>query len=158
MEATLNRMGGGHTLQSYSLGARDKCPHHQPQISEICLVLVGAQKCKILHDQTTGDLESHHLQAGPHSQPCQTVPPRPPFLSGELWVICYLPILHYCIYWQYHIYPIIREKKFFLFFLYIYTFILLGHSQPLRGGGWGEVLFGQENKISYSQFNGAVLL
>ena len=27
MEATLNRMGGGHTLQSYSLGARDKCPH-----------------------------------------------------------------------------------------------------------------------------------
>ena len=48
----------------------------------------GAQKCFIPRDQTTKDVKSHHLQA-PVTLTALSVPPRPPFLSEELWVICY---------------------------------------------------------------------
>ena len=61
------------------------------------------QKCFILRNQTTGDLKSHHLQARA-SLTAMTVPPRPLFLSAELWVIRnHLGIImHYPIYSQYH--------------------------------------------------------
>ena len=54
--------GGGHTLQSHSLGTKDM--YHPPQISEFFFVLdrEGTQKCFILRDQTTGDFKSYHLQ------------------------------------------------------------------------------------------------
>ena len=53
-----------------------------------------------------------------------SVPPRPPFLSAELWGIRYHLgnlgiIMHYRIYSQYHL-----MREFFLW-----------HSQPLGGGG-----------------------
>ena len=56
---------------------------HPPQISEFFVWdSEGAQKCFILHDQTTGDLKSHHLQALA-TLTALSVPPRPPFLSAE---------------------------------------------------------------------------
>ena len=59
------------TVQSHSLGAGDKCPP--------CFrVLFGkVQQCFILRDQTTGDLKSHHLQAGVTALSVPT-----PFLSA----------------------------------------------------------------------------
>ena len=53
--------GGGHTLQSHSLGTKDTYPH--PKFPSFFFVLdrEGAQKCSILRDQTTGDFKSHHL-------------------------------------------------------------------------------------------------
>ena len=43
-------------------------------------VLFGkVQQCSILRDQTTGNLKSHHLQAGVTAL---SVPPPPPFLSA----------------------------------------------------------------------------
>ena len=70
--------GGGHTLQSHSLGTGDKCSLPSPHISEFFVWdSEGAQKCFILHDQTTWDLKSHHLQARvTHTE--LSVPPPPP--------------------------------------------------------------------------------
>ena len=63
---------------------KDKCPPHQPQISEFLVWdWEGAQKCFIHHDQTTGDLKSHHLQARV-TLTALSVPPRPHFLSAKL--------------------------------------------------------------------------
>ena len=45
-------------------------PTHPKFLIFFLLDWEGAQKCFIPRDQTTGDLKSHHLQAGPHSQPC----------------------------------------------------------------------------------------
>ena len=56
MEATTEwKMGGGggvegHTLQSHSLGAGDKCPH--PKFPSFVLDWEGAQKCFILYSTT----------------------------------------------------------------------------------------------------------
>ena len=48
------------TIQPHSLGTGDKCP-----LPHCFRVLFGkVQQCSILRDQTTGDLKSHHLQAG----------------------------------------------------------------------------------------------
>ena len=44
-----------------------------------------AQKCFILHDQTRGDLKSHHLQARV-TLTALSVPPGPPFLSFFFFV------------------------------------------------------------------------
>ena len=89
-------------------------PTH-PKFPNFVWDLEGAQKCFIPRDQTTGDLKSHHLQA-PVTLTALSVPPRPPFLSAELWVIRYhisnlsqLCITIY-IYSQYHI----MHKKSFL--------------------------------------------
>ena len=87
MEAKTNgRWGGGHHLQPHSLGTGDKCPH--PKFPSLVWDWEGAQKCFILHDQTTGDLKSHHLQARA-TLTAKSVPPRPPILPAELWVIRY---------------------------------------------------------------------
>ena len=50
------------TVQPHSLGTGDKCP---PPCVRILFGKV--QQCSILHDQTTGDLKSHHLQANQSS-------------------------------------------------------------------------------------------
>ena len=89
----------------------------------------GAQKCFIPRDQTTGDLKSHHLQA-PVTLTALSVPPRPPFLSAELWVIRYhiSNLFQLCItiyiYSQYHI---MHEKSF------------LRALTASSGGGGGDV-------------------
>ena len=73
-------LGGTHSSPT-ALGLGISAPH-PPQIGT-----GGAQKCFILRDQTTGDLKSHHLQAGSHSQPCPC--PHGHLFSAELWVIRY---------------------------------------------------------------------
>ena len=74
------------TVQPHSLGTGDKC---SPQlVSEFCFGKV--QQCSILRDPTTGDLKSHHLQAGVTAL---SVPP-PPFLSAvhekKFVFVCFL--------------------------------------------------------------------
>ena len=87
-------MGGG-TLQPHSLETGDKSPPPLKFPSFVWDWFVwfvgdweGAQKCFILHKHTTGDLKSHHLLVRV-TLTALSVPPRPPFLSAELWVICY---------------------------------------------------------------------
>ena len=58
--------------------------------SPIALGLGISALCLILRDQTTRDLKSHHLQDWA-ALTAMSVPPRPPFLSAELWVIRYRP-------------------------------------------------------------------
>ena len=69
--------GGGQTLHSHSLGTGDKCPPptHAPKIPSLVWDWEGAQKCFILHSQTTGDLKSYHLQARA-TLTAMSVPPR----------------------------------------------------------------------------------
>ena len=101
------RWGGGHTLQPHSLGTGDKCPPStHPKFPSFVWDWEGAHKCFILRDQTTEDLKSHHLQAWA-TLIAMSVPPWPPSLSAELWVIRYHlgnlgNIMYYCIYSQYH--------------------------------------------------------
>ena len=47
------------TVQPHSLGTGDKCP-----IPCFRVLFGNVQQCSILRDKTTGDLKSHHLQAG----------------------------------------------------------------------------------------------
>ena len=80
-------------------------PTHAPKFPSLVWDWEGAQKCFILHDQTTGDLKSHHLQARatPTAMP---VPPRPPFFlkkGNPLSTYNLGSITQYRIYWQYHI-------------------------------------------------------
>ena len=93
----------------------------------------GAKKCFILRDQTPGYLKSHHLQAWT-TLTAMSVPPRPPFLSVELWVVRYHPGNLYRYYNAFTVYTrnIIKLKK-----SYNVQNKFLGHSQPL-GGGEGE--------------------
>ena len=71
-------MGGG--LQPQSLGIRDKCPPPTlPKFLSLVWDSEGAQKCFILHDQTTGDLKSHHLQAGAILTATSVLPMPPPW-------------------------------------------------------------------------------
>ena len=78
--------GGVHsTLQSHSLGISPS--PHPPQISSFVWDWEEPQVL-ILHDQTTGDLKSHHLQAWV-TLTALSVPQGSPFLSAELCVICY---------------------------------------------------------------------
>ena len=74
-------MGGTHSGPT-ALGLGISAPHPCTQISEFDLGPGGAQKCFILRDQTTGDLEYHHLQARA-TLTAMSVPPRPHFLSAE---------------------------------------------------------------------------
>ena len=78
MEAKRNGRWGGTNCSPTALGLG---------ISGLVLDWMGAQKCFILHDQTAGDLKSHHLQARA-TLTAMSVPPRPPFLSAELWINC----------------------------------------------------------------------
>ena len=107
--------GGGHTLQPLSLGIGDKCPPPTPNFPSLVWDWEESQNSFILHDQTTGDLKSHHLQARA-TLTAMSVPQRPLFLSAELWVIRYHLghlgiIMHYRIYSQYHI---MQEKVLFM--------------------------------------------
>ena len=113
-------MGGGHTLQPHSLNWDWGCAS-QSKFQSFVWDWEGAQKCFILHDQTTGDLKSHHLQARVTLK-ALPLPPRPLFLSAELWVIryhlgreqlllCVFPIMHYRIYSQCHSYNQRKKKK-----------------------------------------------
>ena len=119
MEAKWNgRWGRGYTLQPHSLGTGDKCPPPtQPKFLSLVWDWEGAQKCFILHDQTTGDLKSHYLQAWatlPHSQRCLYPPPPPPPPHGFYNTLPYILAISDN-----------ARKKF------------LGHSRPLhlQGGG-----------------------
>ena len=100
-------MGEGGTHSSpLALGLGISAPTHPSQISEFCLGLGGAHTCFILRNQTTADLKSHHLQAWA-TLTAMSVPPWPPSLSAEWWVIRYHLvnlgiIMHYCTYSQYH--------------------------------------------------------
>ena len=91
----------------HSLWTGDKCPPPtHPKFPSFVWDWEGAQKCFILRDQTTGDLKFHHLQACA-TLTAKSVPPRPPFLSVELWVVRYHRgslglFMHYRIYSQYH--------------------------------------------------------
>ena len=78
--------GGGTHSSPTALGLGISAPPPSPHISEFFVWdWEGAQKCFILHDQTTGDLKSHNLQARVTLTDL-SVPPRTPFLS---WVIRY---------------------------------------------------------------------
>ena len=121
MEVTTGwKMGGGHTLQPHSLNWEWGCAP-QPKFPSFVRDWEGALKCFILHDQTTGDLKSHHLQARVTLK-ALSLPPRPLFLSAEMWVIryhlgreqlllCVFPIMHYRIYSQCHSYNQRRKKN-----------------------------------------------
>ena len=61
------------TVQPHSLGTGDKCP--PPPCFRV--LFGNVQQCSILRDQTTGDLKSHHLQAG-----VTALSVAPPFLSA----------------------------------------------------------------------------
>ena len=86
-----------------ALGLGISAPHTiAPKIPSLVWDWEGAQKCFIPSDQTTGDLKSHNLQAGA-TLIAMSVPPGPPFLSAELWVVRYQLgylgiIMHYGIY------------------------------------------------------------
>ena len=84
MEAKLERKigGGAHTPapQPWDWGLVHP---HAPKFPSLVWDWVGAQKCFILRDQTTGDLTSHHLQAKA-TLTAMPVPQRPHFLSAEL--------------------------------------------------------------------------
>ena len=54
--------GGTHSIPT-ALGLGISAPTHAPKIPSLVWDWEGAQKCFILHNQTTGDLKSHHLQA-----------------------------------------------------------------------------------------------
>ena len=129
--------GRGHTLQPDSLNWELWGCAPQPKFPSFVWDWEGAQKYFILHDQTTGDLKSHHLQARVTFK-ALSLPPRPLFLSAELWVIryhlgreqlllCVFPIMHYRIYSQCHSYN--QRKKIF------FCVGGGGYSQPLGGGG-----------------------
>ena len=98
MQATTELKRG--TFGTSSLGTGDKCP--PPPCFRFSFGKVQ-QQCSILHDQTTGDLNFHHLHAGVTAL---FVPPPPPFLSA------------------------VHEKKFFVVFKG--TFCLFGGHVPLR--------------------------
>ena len=83
------KRGGGANTPATALGLGISAPPPtHPKFSSFVLDWEGALKCFILCDQTTGDLKSHHLQAWA-TLTAMSVPPRPPFLSAELWVILY---------------------------------------------------------------------
>ena len=82
--------GGGGTHSSptaLGLGISAPPPKHTINFRVFSWDWEGAQKCFILHDQTTRDLKSHHLQARV-TPTALSVPPRPHFLSAEL--LCHI--------------------------------------------------------------------
>ena len=95
--------GGGSHSNPTALGLGISAPPTNPKFLSFVWDWEGAQECFILCDQTTGDIKFHHLQARA-ALTAMSVPPRPPFLSAELWVICYHLgiIMHYRMYSQYH--------------------------------------------------------
>ena len=75
--------GGAHSSPT-ALELGISAPSNHPKFPEFCLGLGGGTKEFILHDQTTGDLKSNHLQA---QATLTALSVLPPFLSTELWVI-----------------------------------------------------------------------